>query len=187
MDLLVVERGHILQALKKPQVEEWENLVKFPSPSLRPTMVVESWNPEAPTWSHGPVSKGTITRWKELGYETRCRRIGATQVGGAISQTKLLVLQLGPSVEKRWEWPDLEGDPSTIRPMSNLLTPPGLVPRHRWVSHPEASKKALDSQTQPMPPRIGTFVQSAGRVCRLFPEEVTYGLVVAQTLSVPSP
>ena len=68
-------------------------------------------------------------------------------------------------------------DGQAARPMSNLLTPAGLVPRHLYLScasHPEA----IDARTDPMPDRPGVVIQTEKGVRGLKVDECCRGLGV---------
>lgn len=176
VDLLVVERGHIQKALGKPTVEEWEHLVSSTEVPKRPTIVLESWRSTALIWSQGPTSKGTLTRWRELGYATRCRRVCATRIGGAITQTRLLVVRIAEGSADQWEWPAMEPEGDTLRPMSNLLTPPGLVGWNKYIKPPSSAPPALDVHAKPMPDQPGSLLSTERGIRRLLPEEIARGL-----------
>ena len=145
--LLVVERGHIIKPSKVHQVERWEQMIDNTTTSKRPQIVVEIWTGSAQLWTHGPTAKSSITRWRERGFGTRCRRVSALQTGGAIHQIRLIVVRLNKGWEHQWAWAHLPS-PVPMRPMSNLLTPPGLVPRNQY-------KKGINQRT--LPDGIGTL------------------------------
>lgn len=177
VDLLVVERGHIQRSPRSPQVEEWEKLVAATPLAKRPTLIVETWRPNALVWSSGPTSKSSLTRWRQLGYASRCKRVCATQVGGAITQVKLLVLRIAEPKSAGWTWPAEEAASTEVRPMSNLLTPPGLVGWNKYIrNRPDLEEQALDVLTSPMPNQIGSLIQTDRGMRRLLPEEVARGL-----------
>ncbi len=89
------------------------------------------------------MCKGHTSIWEELGYTTRCRTVQATDVGGAIQQEKLITARVQQEWGHAWKWDPEEAQPDLIRPMSNLLTPPGLVPY-----------KAYDQRSTRNPPDI---------------------------------
>ncbi len=174
--LLVVERGHIQRPEAVPKAEEWEKLVEGTALEHRPKIIIESWKATALMWSQGPTSKGVITRWRTLGYATRCRRIGATQVGGAITQNRLLVLRIEEAQEQRWKWPAIKLHSEVARPMSNLLTPPGLVDWKAHIRTPGLAEKALDVLIHPMPAVPGALIKTEKGVRRVTPQEVGCGM-----------
>ena len=138
VDMLVVERGHFYQPPKTQLPDprsKWECILEVTKPKNRPKVVIESWTEKAIGWLNGPMSKGTRTRWSKMGYSSRFQRVDATQVGGAVSQGRLLVVRLIPQLQARWMWQPREIDVQK-RPMSNLLIPPGLLPRTRSVPPP---------------------------------------------------
>ena len=74
------------------------------------------------------MCKGRTTVWEQLGYTTGCRTVQATDIGGAIRQEKLVMALVQREWNHAWKWGPQELQPDLSRPMSNLLTPPGLVP-----------------------------------------------------------
>jgi hypothetical protein len=128
VDLLVVELGIDHRPPTTLKRSAWEDLVQHTYPRNRPRVVLETWTGSAQLWSSGPVCKGRTTVWDELGYTTRCRLIQATDVGGAIWQEKLVVARIQHKWAHAWSWSPVEARSDLVRPMSNLLTPPGLVP-----------------------------------------------------------
>jgi hypothetical protein len=71
VDMVVMERGHVLRSRKCPEPEEWELLVSSTPASDRPKVIVESWRSQASTWDNGPSAKAATTRWTKLGYTSR--------------------------------------------------------------------------------------------------------------------
>ena len=141
VDLLVVER---IAATSPPEgalaSTSWEAIVKRTPIPKRPKVILESWVDLASTWARGPLCKINVTRWRNLGYETHCKDINGTDVGGAIDQKRLIIARVRLEESRRWQWPPIP-DGQAARPMSNLLTPAGLVPRHLYIStalHPKA-------------------------------------------------
>jgi hypothetical protein len=109
-----------------------------------------------------------------MGYTTRCRVINAVEVGGAINQERLLVACVHAFWNHLWTWGDLEAGEEVTQPMSNLLTPPGLVPRHLYDHR---SKRVVpDARVNPMPCYIGAWIQTEKGVRRIMPEETSKGL-----------
>ena len=127
VDLLVMELGGQKRPTSKFDngQERWETLVESVPEEKRPKVVVEAWSGAAILWRNGPASQGYGSRWKARGYDTQIRSINACHVGGAVNQSRLIVLRIAEGVQ--WNWSDLH-DQTTPRPMSNLLTPAGLVP-----------------------------------------------------------
>jgi len=160
VDLFVVERI----AASSPHAgalssTSWEAIVKSTPVPKRPKVILESWVGIASTWARGPLCKINVTRWKNLGYETHCKAINGTDVGGAILQKRLIIARVRLEEFQRWHWPPIP-DGQAARPMSNLLTPAGLVPRHLYLGtalHPEA----MDARTAPMPDRPGAVIKTA--------------------------
>jgi len=128
VEVLVVDQGHRTQEPRNMTLitSEWEKeIAKAPNP---PKVIMESWLSNASIWATGPMSKGSVTRWKEMGYTSSGMVVNSTQVGGAISQTRLLVVRTQSS-QTSPNWPPRDPLEAAPRCMSNLLTPPGLVPR----------------------------------------------------------
>ena len=175
VDLLVVERGHIRRPHRDPTVESWEKLVAHTEQSVWPKVVVESWRGQAISWSNGPTDKAARTRWQALGYETRTVRVSGTEVGGAIEQERLLVARVEKASYARWSWDQVQRG-GVVRPMANLLTPDGLLPRRRERPPTEAHVSEADSD--PMPARSGAWIRTDKRTRRVTKEELARGLGV---------
>ena len=86
VDLLTVERGFSIHPPLNYDRDVWEKLISRTELRKRPRVVLEAWPPNAQFWTKGPLCKSTTTRWHEMDYTTRCKRIDATKVGGAITQ-----------------------------------------------------------------------------------------------------
>ena len=173
IDLLAVEAGgrSIIREPNKP--EHWEIMVATTRLPCRPKFVIESWEARAVTWEHGPVGKAARTRWQDLGYSTRLQRVDSQDVGGAIIQPRLMVLRIVPHCS--WKWSPINTS-NQKRPMSNLLTPPGLIRRRTSHSPPQGAGRVYESTTEPMPSAIGRWIKTEKGIRRLLPEEVGRGL-----------
>ena len=175
VDLLIVERGFSTEPPLHYQRDTWEKLVSRTETSKRPRVIIESWPPNAQLWTKGPTCKSTTTRWDELDFVTRCKRVNATKVGGAIHQSRLLVARVRKDWSHLWFWSPEETEIDTPRPMSNLLTPPGLVGSHKYVNGRRGDPIAF---IHPMPAVMGAYVQTERGTRRLMPEETSRGLGV---------
>jgi hypothetical protein len=98
VDLLTVERGFSTKPPLKYERDTWEKLISRTEKKNQPREVIEAWPPNAQLWTKGPTCKGTMTRWHEMDYVSRYKRIDATNVGGAINQSRLLIAR----VKKEW-------------------------------------------------------------------------------------
>jgi hypothetical protein len=178
VDVLVLERSHIRHTRKVPQPERWEALIDNTCLDQRPQVLIEVWQPVASTWESGPTGKLCMVRWDSLGYNTRVRQVNATAVGGAIHQPRLIVTRMKRGAARRTLWDPFD-DCATAderpRPMSNLLTPPGLVPR-KFYTH-GTPHRGIDAETSAMPAYL-TWIKTSKGVRRLMPEELARGLGV---------
>lgn len=150
VDLLVIERSHIRKRLliTESATQMWEDLVI--RAERRPKVIFETWQPTAGLWESGPGAKGTRLRWEALGYDTRTRLVESTRCGGAVKQSRLIVVRLDRLTAHSWNWPELDSEASP-RPSSNLLTPPGLVPRRAIRDAlPKGVNHAIDPLTGPL-------------------------------------
>lgn len=140
----------------------------------KPSLIIESWNPGTSTWSSGPLSKSARTRWRKLGYYTHTKRVRATDVGGAIAQTRLLVCRV--PCGQTWRWPPT-WQQTSARPMSNLLTPDGLIAPRAWGT--PHTGHSIDARLHPMPwdpPRHSAYIRTPKGTRRLTTEELAKGL-----------
>ncbi|CAJ1968834.1 unnamed protein product [Cylindrotheca closterium] len=174
VDLLVIERGNYKQPSGSPRREPWEDMVESVPPEKRPKLVIECWRSDPTLWQYGPTSKATTTRWRDIGYYVNCRTINATSIGGAINQERLLVARTRADIGAQWVWDNLDRDLAVIRPMGNLLTPPGLVPRSSYSNN--GTNHTPYSLHDPMPNQIGAYIRTEKGVRRLLKEEMARGL-----------
>jgi hypothetical protein len=172
VDMLVVERGHLTQPTSSYSRESWEDLIKQTRPENRPKLVIESWPATSQSWRKGPMCKAVTTRWHDQGFASRCNLMCATRYGGAINQSRLIVVRVLMGSNLQWDWPAPEAGENVRRPMSNLLTPPGLL----RVRHDPHIKLGLDPLLEAMPCRPGVWIRSKRGARRLQPDEVARGL-----------
>jgi hypothetical protein len=181
VDLLVVELGGAHTPTETYAATAWEELIDVTEEPKRPKGVVESWTSGAHLWRKGPMSKASITRWGLLGYNTHCKLVRATEVGGAIRQARLIVVRWSQGAPTTWTWGKTERDPELVRAMSNLLTPPGLVPRKSYVtSH---GHNIPDARQDPMPANIGSYVRTEKGVRKITAAELARGLGLTKSES----
>jgi hypothetical protein len=173
VDLLVVERGHQKHPTTGYQREPWETLIRTTGLAKRPKVVLESWPSSAEFWSRGPVCKASLTKWADVGYTSRCKLVNATRVGGAITQSRLMVARVQDEFAQQWRWPSEEASAAMARPMSNLLTPPGLV---KTKHHQGSKADASDARTEPMPTQPGAWILTERGIRRLQLDEIGRGL-----------
>lgn len=174
VDLLTIEQGHLTTPPPKYQRTSWEDLVEFSPKECRPRVLIETWPGTAQMWRQGPVCKGHTSVWAEMGYTTRCRLINATEVGGAIQQERLIVARVHAHWEHLWSWDNIEAGQEVLRPMSNLLTPPGLVSPKLYDRR--SNRKVPQARTDPMPGHMGAWIETERGIRRLMPEETSNGL-----------
>jgi hypothetical protein len=179
VDLLVVHQGGADPPIgaRAARPDHWESLVTDTTEAARPKLVLESWPWTASGWEHGPMNKARRVRWESLGYTSRYRLMSTTAHGGALDQKRLMVARIQPSFNSEWTWPT---PPPTDapRPMGNLLTPWGLLPRHVRGEPvpPKARGPVPDSTTDPMPHCWGAWISTPHGTRRLQPDELSRGL-----------
>jgi hypothetical protein len=84
VDLLTIEQGHATKPPLTYERNSWEKLISRTKESERPRVVIESWPPNSQLWTKGPACKSTTTRWQEMSYVSRYKRVSATDVGGGL-------------------------------------------------------------------------------------------------------
>jgi hypothetical protein len=173
VDLLIIEQGSTTKPPLRNERNAWEKLISRTDRSYRPRVILESWAPNAQLWTKGPACKTTISLWHDLMYVTRLKRVLATNVGGATTQARLLVARVTYEWSHLWLWGTEETGADTPRPMSNLLTPPGLIRAHTYVTGRTGDPVA---HIHPMPSLIGAYIQTERGTRRLLPEESGRGL-----------
>ena len=182
VDLLVVDRGSQYQPPAHHGRTPWEVLVAATQPDRKSRLVIETWPASAQMWIKGPMSKARTTIWRELGYDTRCKVIRATDVGGAIRQDRLLVARVHLQWTHLWKWDATEGASEVVRPMSNLLTPPGLVPTNLYDR--TSTRNPPDARTDPMPEQAGAWIRTEKGVRRVSLDETSRGLGLPKEMVV---
>jgi hypothetical protein len=183
VDLLVVEQGHIQRPPSSAAEQNWEALIAATPISKRPRVVIESWGSGADLWEKGPTTKGSQSRWSKLGYTSRCRRVNASHVGGAINQVRLLVARVQDAYAPLWSWKAYPSPPPPARPMGNLLTPPGLVRKSAYCQlEIDSPMDTLD----PMPSYPGAWIKTERGHRRLLMEETARGLGVPKEWQLDS-
>ena len=101
--------------------------------------------------------------------------MNATNVGGAIQQVRLMVVRVANFLEKYWDWKFFDSG-IRPRPMSNLLTPPGLLRRNQKKYYNTVRGHVTDGFTDPMPSQIGRWIKTKKGIQRLLPKELGRGL-----------
>ena len=182
VDLLTIEQGVSSKPPSNFERHTWEKLVSRTRPENRPRVVIEAWPPNAQLWTKGPACKSTTSRWHDLNYVSRFKRVAATDVGGAINQSRLLVARVQHEWSHLWMWGTEETELETARPMSNLLTPPGLV----RASYVQGRTGDPIAHRDPMPSTMGAYIQTERGARRLLPEESSRGLGVPKEWRVES-
>ena len=157
VDILAVDAGdHPI--IKVPnKLEHWEILVKSVKEERRPKIIVEAWPSRSAAWEFGPVGKANRIRWSALGYSTRMERVDPQDINGSIIQPRLMVVRIKGNSE--WNWmpiPPLK----QRRPMSNLLTPPGLIKRRPNLYKEDVKGHVSNSQQDPMPAVPGRWIKT---------------------------
>jgi hypothetical protein len=134
----------------------------------------------------GGRDKGLRKQMLALGYCQRCALVSNTDEGGAVSSNRLVtsytLIRSFPTSDPETYDPFAEaltlGTTGPPRAMSNLLRPCN-VPRTAYhLPLSEKNRSAPDSGRDPMPPRLGSAIQTRQGVRRLLPEELAKGLGV---------
>ena len=150
VDLLTIDQGHRKRPPSHAQGLTREWIEEIETTKHAPKYVVESWPGASAIWRAGPLCKAETTRWEQAGYTSTGRLIRATDIGGALQQARYLIIRTKQGA-KLPRWP-LIHKPAHERPMSNLLTPPGLVPkRQRFANKPHAVQTVYDPHKDSMP------------------------------------
>ena len=191
VDCLVVDRGE-LHKPRPAEIDEqgtfWELLIINTPAKDRPLLVIEFWESASALWAHGPSAKLTTTRWSKLGYTSRCKVVASDTVGGAITQARLVIARYRSTTNLNWEWAPM-APPGLPRPMGNLLTPPGLVPRRdHAVKAPRHVNHVSNPLTEPMPWPLwdtdGPWITTDRGVRKISRMELASGLGIPKHLRI---
>jgi hypothetical protein len=167
---------------KSYEWQSWEKLVSKTELKCHPCVVLEVWpSPSAQLWSKGPTCKGTMSCWQELNYVSRYKPVSATNIGGAIVQSRLLVAQVKQAWSHPWVWNLKESKADLPWPMSNLLTPAGLIKSSCYVMNIGG---APDMLTEPMPGFVGAYITTDWGIRQVLPEETGQGLGIPKEWKV---
>jgi hypothetical protein len=113
----------VLGDLNPEQHAAWLERIK--RANMPPQFVFEFWPENSLFSDEGPVSKVQVTMWSNAQFESTCRLINLTQVGGVVDRRWLTVVRYRLRKDKHdLKWPDLAGEVS--RPMNNCLCPSGI-------------------------------------------------------------
>ena len=180
INMLIVETGQQQAPQISKSIDHWELMINKTTLEKRPKIVVESWTSRAAVWENGPAGKGSRVRWKEKGYATRIRHVDTQYIGGAIVQPRLLVVRVREEYSKLWMWTEINIT-NTPRPMSNVLTPAGLIKRKVRYRNHQQLPILPDSTTDPMPPRPGQWIITKEGVRRTLLEEFGRAIGIPNT------
>jgi hypothetical protein len=178
VDLLVIETAAKAWNLNKNPELRWEALVHNAKRDNWPQYVMENWLPQAQLRELGPSGKAAVTRWRELGYYTRVKFIDAQYYGGSIVLPQLMVVREHGLTGSKWRW---AADPISLepRPMSNLLTPKGLLPlRRKSGPVPPGDHPRVDRD--PMPSKPGGWIETEEGPRQALLEETGRGLGISK-------
>ena len=98
---------------------------------------------------------------------------GTCHVGGAIAQVRLLVARVPEECSSVWSWGTYPPPPYHPRPMSNLLTPPGLI---KSTSYCCLTLDSPQATSDPMPCFPGAWIITEHGHRRLLLDECARGL-----------
>jgi len=91
------------------------------------------------------------------------------------------VVQLQEDLQELWTWDSMEPNQEIVRPMANLITPTGLLGR---VIYDKSTFHIYpDSQTEPMPCRVGAWISTEKGNHRLTLPELGRGLGLSKKSS----
>ena len=173
VDLLVIEQCSQSESLPTGAVYSWETAIGKTKIDNRPQVILESWGTACTTWSRGPVTKECITRWSQMGYETSLKLLRGLDVGSATRHNRVMVVRIRKDVKHRWHWPSVPLE-TPVRTMSNLLTPPGLVPKYKYIKKPKG--RSVCALSDPMPIHPGALIRTERGVRGLLLDEFCRGL-----------
>jgi hypothetical protein len=146
-----------------------------------PRLIFEFWNENNLFSAEGPVTKEQVTRWNDASYQSTCRMINATQVGGVVDRRWLVVVRYRSEDDMHdTKWPELGEKVS--RPMNNCLRPSGIpyAAYHKVqdIINDQTRPKPFTrhSELDPMPPWPGHLIDTPKGVRRLLNDELTRGL-----------
>ena len=185
VDVLVIDRSESVNRSRSTE-PDWFRLLKHTPSNNLPRVVLELCSPAELVQHDGGRDKGLRKRMLALGYCQRCALVSNTDEGGAVASDRLVtsytLIRSLPTSDPELYDPFTEaltlGTTGPPRAMSNLLRPCNVpwTAYHLPLSEKEGS--APDSGRDPMPPRLGSAIQTRQGVRRLLPDELAKGLGV---------
>jgi hypothetical protein len=152
----------------QPEILPWI----FSTRGHKPRLVVEFWPAAAAVHEDGPMHKSTCQQWLILEYQSRCRLLNATQIGGSVDQDVLLVVRVHDSYTGGWDWP--QTTKCALQPMVNCLRPCEIpqAAHHNIPTNMRVPHEDID----PMPAKAGGLIQSEYRIFQLLHDKLVRGL-----------
>jgi hypothetical protein len=122
------------------------------------------------------MSKLSVTRWKELGFESSCITADAIQVGGVVRRKWLICIRNQRTAKMGARWPDLPAE--VVRPMANCLRYTGVPGSAYRRTSSNSGRPPPKANEDCMPAQPGSFIQTDRGVRRLLHDELCNGLGV---------
>jgi hypothetical protein len=168
----------VLGDLSLAQSQEWR--LQISNTTASPKIVYEFWPEHQLAQADGPMSKQAVTGWEELGYQSNCCIVNATQVGGVVNRPWLIVVRYHENfLRTRWLWLPITEE--IRRPMDNCLRPTG-IPFAAYRTDLQTAKARLahpssipDSEKDPMPAYTGQLITTPRGTRRLRNDELARG------------
>ena len=169
VDLWIVDQGSktVKDMKEQRHPDRWLALAQSLTKTGRPRLVIESWPSQCVGWTYSPLNKQRRLKWEDIGYVTHTKLIRADTCGGAIRQSRVIIVRAIKELSADWKWSNEIGQ-QLPRPMSNLLIPKGLLPpaARRVTLTKNLSYTVPQSWLDPMPTGVGAYVEVEKGVAR---------------------
>jgi hypothetical protein len=158
------------------KIPEWMEWVRRCPAETRPRVIVQVW----PSWSltsdPGPSTKFPRKTLDGCGYDLRYRVINASDHGSPVKQHRLVIIGFKRDSESQTDWD---------RSMSNCLRPFGFGPTRDSLpqGYKATTGKVPDSDTDPMPCKVNSWIHTPTGYRRLFNDELAKGLGASDRIS----
>ena len=97
-------------------------------------------------------------------------------MGGAVNQTRTIILWLVKTISSIWQWATFEAPMNAVQAMDNLLIPHGLLPKQSYnIKYPK-HLPIPDACQEPMPAWLRVLIKTKGGIRQLLDQEYAMGL-----------
>ena len=182
VDTLILDhsRDYNAAAVFQSPGPPWHTWVDCCPIDCRPSILIQVWPESAVGSELGPLGVCARKFLQQRDYESHYSLVDSTEYGSHVRQVRLVIISFSLSTHsaaaRRWSISPSDGLPP--RPMSNCLRPYGAgkhVATPKEDCDPSRTPKSVQD---PMPCRIGSWIETPQGFRRLYADELAKGLGV---------